>query len=50
MLKKLIIILCLGAAAGAAWVALKPANGNSASLTVFCAAGIKKPVEEIATA
>ncbi|MCF7788162.1 MAG: molybdate ABC transporter substrate-binding protein [Prosthecobacter sp.] len=50
MLKKLIIILCLGAAAGAAWVALKPAKGGTAPLTVFCAAGLKKPVEEIATA
>ncbi len=50
MLKKLIIVLCLGAAAGAAWVALKPAKTSSALLTVFCAAGIKKPVEEIAAA
>ena len=50
MLKKLIIVLCLGAAAGAAWVALKPARGSSTPLTVFCAAGMKKPVEEIATA
>lgn len=50
MLKKLVIVLCLGAAAGAAWVALKPAKTSSASLTVFCAAGIKKPVEEIAAA
>ena len=50
MLKKLVIVLCLGAAAGAAWVALKPAKTSAASLTVFCAAGIKKPVEEIAAA
>lgn len=50
MLKKLIVVLCLGAAAGAAWVALKPAKTTSAPLTVFCAAGMKKPVEEIAAA
>ncbi|WP_395744206.1 molybdate ABC transporter substrate-binding protein [Prosthecobacter sp.] len=50
MLKKLILVLCLGAAAGAAWVALKPAKPSSPPLTVFCAAGIKKPVEEIAAA
>ncbi|WP_395752086.1 molybdate ABC transporter substrate-binding protein [Prosthecobacter sp.] len=50
MLKKLLIVLCLGALAGAAWVALKPAKPRSTPLTVFCAAGIKKPVEEIATA
>ena len=50
MLKKLIIVLCLGAAAGAAWVALKPASTSSAPLTVFCAAGMKKPVEAIAAA
>jgi molybdate transport system substrate-binding protein len=50
MLKKLFAVLCLGAITGAAWVALKPAKLSSASLTVFCAAGIKKPVEEIAAA
>ena len=50
MLKKLIIVLCLGAAAGAAWVALKTTKTTSAPLTVFCAAGMKKPVEEIAIA
>ncbi|MDB6007027.1 MAG: Molybdate transporter substrate-binding protein [Prosthecobacter sp.] len=50
MLKKLVILLCLAAATGAAWVALKPVKANSAPLTVFCAAGIKKPVEEIAAA
>jgi molybdate transport system substrate-binding protein len=50
MLKKLVIVLCLGAAAAAAWVAFKPAKTSSVPLTVFCAAGIKKPVEEIATA
>ena len=50
MLKKLIIVLCLGAAAGAAWVALKSAKTSTAPLTVFCAAGMKKPVEEIAAA
>ena len=48
MLKKLIAVLCLGAAAGAAWVALKPAKTASTPITVFCAAGMKKPVEEIA--
>ncbi|WP_395737724.1 molybdate ABC transporter substrate-binding protein [Prosthecobacter sp.] len=50
MLKKLIIVLCLSALVAVAWVALKPAKARSAQLTVFCAAGIKKPIEEIAAA
>ena len=50
MLKKLVIVLCLGGAAGAAWVALKPSRASSGQLTVFCAAGMKKPLEEIAAA
>lgn len=51
MLKKLLIVVCLGALAGGAWVAFKPAPaGTPTPLMVFCAAGIKKPVEEIAAA
>lgn len=50
MLKKLIAVICLAAAAGAAWVALKPAKASTAPITVFCAAGMKKPVEAIAAA
>lgn len=53
MMKKLLVVLGLGAVAGGAWVALKkgPASKDGAqALMVFCAAGIKKPVEEIAAA
>ncbi len=50
MMKKILAVLCLGALAGAAWVTLKPAKGGATPLMVFCAAGLKKPVEEIAAA
>lgn len=50
MMKKFAVVLCLGALAGAAWMALQPKQGGNAPLTVFCAAGLKKPVEEIALA
>lgn len=50
MMKKVLVILCLGALAGAAWVALKPKKAATPPLTVFCAAGLKKPVTEIAEA
>lgn len=50
MMKKIVVVLCLGALAGAAWMTLKPKQGGSVPLTVFCAAGLKKPVEEIALA
>lgn len=50
MLKKLVVVLCLAAVAAAAWVVLKPAKATSTTLTVFCAAGMKKPVEEAAAA
>jgi len=49
-MKKLAIVLCLAALVGAAWVSLKPAKNSQSPLTVFCAAGLKKPVEEIARA
>lgn len=53
MIKKLLAVLCLGAVAGGAWVLLKRSSASSNGsppLMVFCAAGIKKPVEEIAAA
>lgn len=50
MMKKILILLCLGALAGVAWVTLKPKHASTSPLTVFCAAGIKKPVDEIASA
>lgn len=50
MMKKILAVLCLGALAGGAWVTLKPAKGSSTPLMIFCAAGLKKPVEEIAAA
>lgn len=49
-MKKFVLLICLAALAGAAWVALKPSQGAKNTLTVFCAAGLKKPVEEIAQA
>lgn len=50
MMKKILALLCLAALAGMAWVALKPKKITAEPLTVFCAAGLKKPVEEIAAA
>lgn len=50
MLKKLLAVLCLGAVAGGLWVVLKPSKSRGGSVMVFCAAGLKKPVEEIAAA
>ncbi len=50
MIKKTLILLCLAALAGAAWMALKPMKGAMQAITVFCAAGLKKPVVEIAVA
>ncbi|MCB1276670.1 molybdate ABC transporter substrate-binding protein [Prosthecobacter sp.] len=49
-MKKFVLLICLAALAGAAWVALKPSQGTQNTLTVFCAAGLKKPVEVIAQA
>ena len=49
-MKKFAILLCLGALTVASWISLKPAQGSSKPLTIFCAAGLKKPVEEIAQA
>lgn len=49
-MKKFAILLCLGVLTVAAWISLKPAKSNTKPLTVFCAAGLKKPVEEIALA
>lgn len=50
-MKKLFAVLCLAALTGGAWVALKPAKGSGGTpLMVFCAAGLKKPVEQIAAA
>lgn len=50
MMKKIAVLLCLTALTGAAWVVLKPRQGSRTQLTVFCAAGLKKPVEEAALA
>ena len=47
MMKKLISVVLLAAAIAAVWVVLKPDKQGSGTLTVFCAAGLKKPVEEI---
>ncbi|MBE2284857.1 MAG: molybdate ABC transporter substrate-binding protein [Prosthecobacter sp.] len=49
-MKKVLALILLGALAGAAWVALKPKQAASTPLMVFCAAGLKKPVSEIAEA
>lgn len=50
-MKKFFAVLCLAALTGGAWVALKPAKGSGGTpLMVFCAAGLKKPVEQIAAA
>jgi molybdate transport system substrate-binding protein len=48
MIKKAILILLLAAAAAAIWVTFKPRHEGSGNLMVFCAAGMKKPVAEIA--
>ena len=49
-MRKFLILLCLAAATVLLWLATKSAAPAEAPLTVFCAAGLKKPVEEIATA
>jgi len=50
MTKKILSLLALAALAGALWVTLKPKHNGAASVTVFCAAGLKKPVVGIAAA
>ncbi|WP_395715480.1 molybdate ABC transporter substrate-binding protein [Prosthecobacter sp.] len=50
MMKKTILLLLLAAFATAAWIVLMPQNVEKTTITVFCAAGLKKPVEEIALA
>lgn len=49
MFKKLLAVVLLGALAGGLWVALKPATRQRRAITIFCAAGLKKPVDAIAT-
>ncbi len=50
MMKKIALLLALAALTGAAWVTFKPSHESATPLTVYCAAGLKKPVEEIALA
>jgi molybdate transport system substrate-binding protein len=50
MMKKAIVLLSLAALAATTWVALQPQKEQKTTITVFCAAGLKKPVEEIALA
>lgn len=47
-MKKFFALIGLAALAGALWVALKPKQPSVTPITVFCAAGLKKPVTEIA--
>jgi molybdate transport system substrate-binding protein len=48
-MRKVLAILLLAAAIGLGFYALRPVStGNSSSLTVYCAAGLKKPIEAIA--
>ncbi|MBE7497670.1 MAG: molybdate ABC transporter substrate-binding protein [Verrucomicrobiaceae bacterium] len=50
-MRKVLILLCLAAATGLLWHYTKPASSAAeAPVMVFCAAGLKKPVEEIAAA
>lgn len=48
MSRPLVGIALLLAAGGLAFYALRPAGGGPRQLTVFCAAGLKKPVEDAA--
>ncbi|MFO1441520.1 MAG: molybdate ABC transporter substrate-binding protein [Verrucomicrobiaceae bacterium] len=50
MMRKILVLILLAAAAVLLWLATKPQGSSEAPLTVFCAAGLKKPVEEIAAA
>ncbi len=47
-MRKFLILLCLAAATILLWLATKPDATATDTLTVFCAAGLKKPVEQIA--
>jgi molybdate transport system substrate-binding protein len=50
-MRKVLALILLAAAVGLGFYALRPAGGSSASsLTVYCAAGLKKPIEAIAAA
>jgi len=49
-MRKVLALLFLAAAAALLWLAAKPSASNGEPLTIFCAAGLKKPVEEIAAA
>ena len=46
----IVLILLIAALAGAAWLARRDRAQQGGELTVYCAAGLKKPVEEIAAA
>lgn len=50
MTRQIISLILFAAAALMLWLATKPAINTDLPLTVFCAAGLKKPVEEIAAA
>jgi molybdate transport system substrate-binding protein len=48
-MRKVLAILLLAAAVGLGFYALRPtSNASTSSLTVYCAAGLKKPIEAIA--
>jgi molybdate transport system substrate-binding protein len=47
-MRKPISLLCLATATILLWLATKPDARSTDTLTVFCAAGLKKPVEQIA--
>ena len=49
-MRRLLAVILLAAATAALWVMFKHAAQAPGSLMVFCAAGLKKPVEEIAAA
>ena len=49
-MRKVLALLCLAAATFLLWFATKPAATAESPIMVFCAAGLKQPVEEIAAA
>ena len=47
-MRRPLTLFLLLAATVLVWLATKPAPPSTASLTVYCAAGLKKPVEALA--
>ena len=47
MIRKFIALLLGAAAVALLFVALRQPQGTTSTLTVYCAAGLKKPIEDV---